>query len=347
MESIEERRECTVYPRCRGFTSVDYINIDNISFQQINICITVADLGSFTDAANALYISQPTISKQISNLERTLGIILFIRSKNTAVRLTPAGKILVDKWRDFFADFNESVLQAAQTQACQPRPIVISTTPAANIDQIISPFLRFHHEQYPDEDIRISLLSVESGFEALNKGDTDILICNPFRRDLFNQEALTVEWLLRAPWSVGMRKTNPLSSRKHLNWTDLQRQKFVVPNSKAFIDQLNGYCENAGFHPKISHITRYFSGLAVNVQNDDECFLTDRYLADYGKPGFVYFDMTGNESGLIIVSRKNELDLRVARLVQEIVEFCADMEGNAGPQRYSQNTGEDDRCKHS
>ena len=308
--------------------SVDYINLDNISFQQLTICITVADLGSFTDAANALYISQPTISKQISNLERILGIVLFIRGKNTAVRLTPAGKLLVDKWRDFFADFNETILLAARTQACQNRHIVISTTPAANIDQILSPYLHCHHQKYPDEDIRISLLSVESGVEALLNESTDILICNPFRRELFSHDDLTVEWLLRAPWSVGMRKTNPLAARKNLSWSDLRHQKFVVPNSKTFIDQLNSYCEAAGFHPQISYITRFFSGVAVNVQNDDECFLTDRYLADYGKQGFAYFDMTDNESGLIIVSRKNELDLRISRLIQEITSFY---NGNDSP----------------
>lgn len=318
---------------------MDYINFDNISFQQLNICITVADLGSFTDAANALYISQPTISKQISNLERTLGIVLFIRGKNTAVRLTPAGKILVDRWRNFFADFNESVLQAAQIQTCQPRPIVISTTPAANLDQILSPFLRLHHEKEPADSIRISLRSVEGGFEALDRGDADIVICNPFRRDLLNREGLTVEWLVRVPWSVGMRKTNPLASRKHLSWVDLQRQKFVIPNSKAFIDQLNSCCEKAGFHPKISHITRFFSGLAINVQNDDECFLTDRCLADYGNPEFVYFDMPGNDSGLIIVSRENELDIRITHLVQEIKDFCANIEGKIG-QWHGQKSGE-------
>lgn len=318
---------------------MDYINFDNISFQQLNICITVADLGSFTDAANALYISQPTISKQILNLERTLGIVLFIRGKNTAVRLTPAGKILVDRWRNLFADFNESVLQAAQIQTCWPRPIVISTTPAANLDQVISPFLRFHHEKEPTDSIRISLLSVEGGFEALDSGDADIVICNPFRQDLLNREGLTVEWLVRVPWSIGMRKTNPLASRQHLSWADLYRQKFVVPNSKAFIDQLNDCCEKAGFHPKISHITRFFSGLAINVQSDDECFLTDRCLTDYGKPDFVYFDMPGTNSGLIIVSRENELDIRITRLVQEIKDFCASLEGMVG-QRYSQKSRE-------
>lgn len=304
---------------------MEYVNIENVSFQQMKICTTVAELGSFTDAANALYISQPTISKQISNLERTLGIVLFIRGKNTAVRPTPAGKILFEKWHDMFVDFTQTMLEAAQTQACLKRPIIICTTPLANIDKVLQPILRKHRMAYPDDAVRVNLTSPENGVEQILSSEADIMICNPYRKELYLSDELKSDWLVREPWSVGMLKTNPLAKRKSLAWSDLRQQKFIVPNSQYFITRLNDYCEQAGFRPKIAHVTRFFSGLAINTQNDDECFLTDRYMADYGKEEYAYFDMPGRESGLILTSRRNEFDIRVERLLPEIADFCASL----------------------
>lgn len=305
---------------------MNYVNINSISFLQLQICVNVADLGSFTDTANEMYMSQPTISKQISNLEKELGIILFIRGRNKTVSPTPAGKILIEKWRDMLDDFNISLLQASEAQACKKRPIFICTTPSANIDKFLRPMLQQYHACYPDVDTRVSLLSVADGSKSINSANVDIMICNPYRRELFLNDGLKAEWLVRVPWSVGMLEENPLAKKSSLSWDDLRSQQFVVPNSSTFVNKVNGHCAQAGFRPRITHLNQHFSGLAINIQNNSEVFLTDRYLEDYGKPGYVYFDLPGTESGLIVVSRKKEFDSRVTQLLQFIESYCSQME---------------------
>ncbi len=64
---------------------------------QVTNFMTVARVGSFTKAANMLYISQPAISKSISSMEAELGFPLFVRRDNS-LALTEAGRRL----RDFF-----------------------------------------------------------------------------------------------------------------------------------------------------------------------------------------------------------------------------------------------------
>ena len=71
-----------------------YMDIGGITLQQIQICLSVADNKSFTKAAAEMHLSQPTLSKKIADLEIQLGIILFIRGKNSSVKVTPAGKEL-------------------------------------------------------------------------------------------------------------------------------------------------------------------------------------------------------------------------------------------------------------
>lgn len=62
----------------------------------IQYVVTVAEMGSFTKAAEMLYVSQPALSQAIQRLERELNTSIFIRQKNT-ISLTPAGHIVVNE----------------------------------------------------------------------------------------------------------------------------------------------------------------------------------------------------------------------------------------------------------
>ena len=62
------------------------------TLQQLRILKAVASEKSFTKAAEILYVSQPSLSKQIKVLETRLGIILFNRENNT-ISLTECGTV--------------------------------------------------------------------------------------------------------------------------------------------------------------------------------------------------------------------------------------------------------------
>ena len=62
------------------------------------LVLAVVREGSFTAAAKSLFITQPTLSHQIRQIEEQLGSPIFIRSK-TAIELTPAGHVYVQAAR--------------------------------------------------------------------------------------------------------------------------------------------------------------------------------------------------------------------------------------------------------
>ena len=305
---------------------MNYVDIENVSFLQIQICLNVADLGSFTKAAAAMHISQPAMSKQISNLEQSLGVVLFIRGKNTNARPTPAGKVLLAKWREMIQDFNMTILEATEIQACKNRGVVISTTPSANIDAFLMPVLDRFNRMFPTVETRVELSSVEEQKADLVKGAIDVIMSNPFRSELFVADDIASEWILRCPWSVGMREINPLASKGRIDWIDLKTQQFVLPNSQEFIHKLNACCMEKGFTPRIGHMTRFFSGIAANVRRSDEVFLTDRYMNDYGREGYVYFDMPETESGILLATRKQEYNTCVVDFLQCVTQYAAEQE---------------------
>lgn len=73
-----------------------------MNLHQLRIFATVARLGSFSRAAEALRISQPSVSIQVADLERSLGVDLFER-QGRGVRLTEAGRVLEDYARRILA----------------------------------------------------------------------------------------------------------------------------------------------------------------------------------------------------------------------------------------------------
>ena len=293
-----------------------YINLDGISMRQMEICTTVLDMGSFTEAANALHVSQPSISKQVANLEASLGITLFIRSKGTNVQATPAGKILIDFFRQMGTELYRKVTEASDLQDLVGRPVILFTTPSARMDAFLRPALDRYTEQYPEENIRVMLGSPEEGVTKILDDQADMMICNPYYWELFNNDELRSRWIVHVHWSVGMMEENPLAQKERISWGDLRDMEFVIPGSQVFLRNLNEYCMRADYHPKVCYMVKHFSGLSINVQKENEIFLTDRFLEDYGKPGFRYFDMEDTESGLVLVSKKNGVSERVRTLLR-------------------------------
>lgn len=85
-----------------------------MNLHQLRIFTTVARLGSFSGAAEELRISQPSVSIQVADLERTLGVALF-RREGRRIHLTEAGRVLEDYARRILALVEEA--QAAVKEA--------------------------------------------------------------------------------------------------------------------------------------------------------------------------------------------------------------------------------------
>lgn len=105
-----------------------------MDFKQIEAFITVAKLKSFSKAANAIYLSQPTISSHILNLEKELNVQLFDRNSKE-VNLTPAGKCFLDYAVDIINTRNTAISNLCDfnNNICGTLNLSASTTPCNTI----------------------------------------------------------------------------------------------------------------------------------------------------------------------------------------------------------------------
>lgn len=118
-----------------------------INLMEIKIFLTAAHYGNFSKAAEALYISQPTVTKWIKLLETELNIQLFDRTSRT-VTLTPAGNLLYNKWNDLLDTFEISITDAQELSTTSTRLIHIGALYGYAYEdffsEIINPFEQLH-----------------------------------------------------------------------------------------------------------------------------------------------------------------------------------------------------------
>src|SRR3954453_17075083 len=100
----------------------------SISFTQLAAFRAVADKGSVGRGADALMVSQPAVSKQIKELERSLGVVLFERHPK-GVRLTDAGELLAGYARRIFSLIDEAERAVDDLQSLRRGKLSIGASP--------------------------------------------------------------------------------------------------------------------------------------------------------------------------------------------------------------------------
>ena len=89
--------------------------------RSIDYVIAVAECKSISQAAEMLYISQPSLSRYLSNLENELGVNLFVRTLN-GTELTAAGKIYLEYAKEIKLLKRNDELQAETTEKRKEEP---------------------------------------------------------------------------------------------------------------------------------------------------------------------------------------------------------------------------------
>ena len=137
---------------------------------QLEYFVAIADAGSLNKAAEKLFITQPTLSKAIANLEEELGMHLFIRSKN-GMELTENGQKMYQYSRDVLERMD--MIHKLGTQARElPEMLTVASYPIISMGKWISEFYNIHKEPY----IHIRLIECRAmqAMEMVESREADI-----------------------------------------------------------------------------------------------------------------------------------------------------------------------------
>jgi DNA-binding transcriptional LysR family regulator len=122
----------------------------------------IARQGSFTKAADKLYLTQPAISLQLKSLEEELGEVLLERA-HKRIRLTPAGEILLRRTKTVLAELDSAHAEIASLRQELRGHLVLGTSDT-NSTYVLPEILRAYREGFPQVEVDIrNKMSTEVG----------------------------------------------------------------------------------------------------------------------------------------------------------------------------------------
>lgn len=160
--------------------------------QQIQCIITLAEEGSFSKAAKKLFVTQPSISQLIKNMEQQLGASLFDRS-SSPIRLTPVGTAYYDAAKKILSTERELENRISDINELRTGTLTIGTTPFRGSCLLPKSFSAFYHE-FPGVKLEVITTSVKELQTLLLSGEIDICIeATEFDPELFYIDELATE----------------------------------------------------------------------------------------------------------------------------------------------------------
>ncbi len=288
----------------------------------------VAQEGSLTRAAQRLYVSQPALTKQIRQLESSLGVVLFTRSRS-GMALTEPGRALAARVSGLLAEW-EAALRDTRSAASRAARIlrVGFLASAANeaTQSIVAEFAR----RRPDWRAEMRQAAWSNPSAGLLDSDADVaLVRLPFP----GQEALRVVELFDEPRCVALPEAHPLAGRETVDFRELRDEPFVAapPETGAWRAYWLAADERDGRPVRVGAVTEHPDDWLTAIANGYGIALAPESAARYyTRPGVVYRPVTGVGPSRVAVAWAPADDDNP--VVQDFVRCCRETRG-ANPGR--------------
>jgi DNA-binding transcriptional LysR family regulator len=233
---------------------------------QIDYFLCAAKHLSFTKAAEELYTSQPTISRQVALLEEELGITLFIREKNI-VRLTAGGAIMLQEFKKIKKGLIAAAESVARISKGLEGKISIGYISNLNTDIFVYPPLSEFSKLYPSIDIKIESATFSILREKLNAGNYDIIYTYSF--ELAALENIFHEYVYEVSSMFIMSKSHPLAAKIEYEPSDFKGQTFLLPDpeeSSGRIAEMLSICNSLGIKDIVIRSTNNIESMLFGIR---------------------------------------------------------------------------------
>jgi len=194
-----------------------------MELRHLRYFVGAAEEQHFGRAAERLHVAQPALSRQIQDLEKEMGFLLFDRLPR-GVRLSEAGKVFLNDAQRILQDVDEAKRRAERIALGKAGTLRIGMATAVSWHGLVVDSFREFRRRQPDVELELEhLLSVHQ-VEAILSGRLDagfVASLTPWHKDLAHWEFAQERMLLAAP------KGHHLTKRKVIRLRDLRDMPFV------------------------------------------------------------------------------------------------------------------------
>ena len=194
----------------------------NMQLRNLVTFIHVAELGSFTKAAEQLGYSQSTISFQIKQLEEELDCLLFERINHT-ITLTQRGQELISyahQIRSLTDEFKEKPNRESQITGC-----IHIVTPDSVCEEMVNAHYIDFHNRYPSVSIRFTTADTAVMFDMLDHNEADLIIT--LDRHSYQKDYIIAREE-RLPMHFVTNSASKFAGRQGLSIRDIVQESFIL-----------------------------------------------------------------------------------------------------------------------
>lgn len=284
---------------------------------QMKYVLALAKHHNFTQAAESCYISQSSLSQQISKLEKELGVKLFDRTTRT-IRITEAGQTFVEMAENILRDVDR-LEQTMATYAGFLRGTInigaITALEKIHFSELVTDF----YSSYPNLTLNIYQGKSLTLLESLEKRNIDIAFVTQPRENNYPQ--INFRLIGKDEYSLIISDKHPLASRETVDLAELKDELFILQHPEQSVSGLcMQACAEAGFTPKVISRIETVS-IAMNLARTGLgiVFLPAEIPEQYPMNGLKRIRLKKPiEKRIVMVTRANE---KPSHLVSAFIDF--------------------------
>ena len=217
-----------------------------MNFRALQYFVKLAEMKHFSKAAEACFVSQPTLSTQIRKLEEELGVSLVERAPRQ-IMLTPIGEDIAHRARHVLRDIEHIKTAARRSKNPATGTIRLGIFPT------LAPYLLPHvipdiRDNFPELKLQLAEEKTEDILRMLDQGRLDAgLLALPVE-----DPGLETEVLFEEPFVVAMPAGHPLSDNKTICVKDLEGEELLLlEEGHCLRQQALEVCKLAGAHERV------------------------------------------------------------------------------------------------
>lgn len=209
------------------------------TLQQLRILKAIANEKNFTKASELLYLSQPSLSKQIKTLEKNLDVLLINRENNT-ISLTESGKVFLEYSERILALCEESCRALVDLKNGERGNLTIGAS--QTIGTYLMPrVLALFAQNYPQIELKVQVNSTRIIAKNIISREIDIAVVGGEIPDELKKN-LTIENFVEDEFSLIISRSHPFANKEKITKEDLYHLNFITLNSNStirkFIDKI-------------------------------------------------------------------------------------------------------------
>lgn len=186
--------------------------------------LTVVREESITKAAETLHITQPTLSRQLAQMEEDMGVRLFDRGTRKIV-LTNEGILMRRRAEEILELVDKTKREVATQEETVEGTVSIGSGDLGTV-QILPEIIRSFHEQYPKVDFELYTATADHVKERMDQGLIDVgLLLEPINMEKYDFIRLEK----KERWVLAMHPDAPLAKKEAITVEDLKNVPLIMP----------------------------------------------------------------------------------------------------------------------